>query len=130
MYPLNQNQEFYNKFIKYILKKEMKLEIFKRALNYVEDIETFLYSINSNKEAIFNSYEDLKNNPIKMTASLKLKKYKIDKTQKLGSDKNKKNESSDEESDNPEEDQTKGLDSVNYIKNECDFNNKTYRANY
>jgi hypothetical protein len=67
----------------------------------MENIETFLYPINSNKEAIFNSYEDLKNIPIKMTASLKLKKHKINKTQKLGSDKNKKNESSDEESDNP-----------------------------
>ena len=67
----------------------------------MENNETFLYPINSNKEAIFKSYEDLKNIPIKMTASLKLKKYKIDKTRVLGSDKNKKNESSDEESDNP-----------------------------
>jgi len=120
MNPLKQNQEFYNKFIKYVLKKEMPKDIFKRALNYIDDIETFLYAINSNKEAIFKSYDDLKQIPIKMTASLKLKKHKIDKAKKLGSDNNKDKESSGEESDNPEEDKTKGLDSVNNIENECD----------
>ena len=120
MNPLKQNQEFYNKFIKYVLKKELPKDIFKRALNYIDDIETFLFAINSNKEDIFKSYDDLKQIPIKMTASLKLKKHKIDKAKKLGSDNNKDKESSGEESDNPEEDKTKGLDSVNNIENECD----------
>jgi hypothetical protein len=36
----------------------MEFDIFKKALNYIEDIETFLYSINSNKETIFEIYED------------------------------------------------------------------------
>jgi len=123
MNPLKQNQEFYDKFVKYILKKEMKLDIFKKSLKYIKDIEIFIYVINSNKEEIFNSYGDLKKAPIEMTANLKLKKYKINLTNKLGSDKNKNNEKSDEESDNPEEDEEdkkKGLDSVNNTKNECD----------
>ena len=123
MNPLKQNQEFYDKFVKYILKKEMKLDIFKKSLKYIKDIEIFIYVINSNKEEIFNSYGDLKKAPIEMTANLKLKKYKINLTNKLGSDKNKNNEKSDEESDNPEEDEEDkkiGLDSVNNTKNECD----------
>ena len=82
--PLKQRKEFYDKFIKYALKTEKDLKIFRRILDYVEDIETFLFIINSNIEQIFKKYEKLKIDPIKMTANLKLVKYKVDKTKKVG----------------------------------------------
>jgi len=33
--PLNQDKEFYNNFIKYSIKKDKELNIFKRILNYI-----------------------------------------------------------------------------------------------
>ena len=115
---LKQNQEFYNKFIIYILEKKMEFDIFKKALNYIEDIETFLYSINSNKETIFEIYEDnLKKLPIKMTGNLLLKKHTINKTGTLDSDKNKKIGSFDEEWNIVEEDKDCDKDT----ENECDI---------
>lgn len=59
MYPLNQSQEFYNGFIKYTLENGKDLKIFKRVLNYIEDIETFLFVINENIDQIFKKYEKL-----------------------------------------------------------------------
>jgi hypothetical protein len=111
--PLKQKKEFYDNFIKYALKKEKELKIFKRILNYVEDIETFLFIINSNIEQIFKKYDKLKIDPIKMTANLKLVKYKIDKTKKVGAtDKieNTINEDSDDNDDNDNEDDTKRME--------------------
>ena len=123
MNPLKQNQAFYNKFVKYALEKDKDIKIFKRILNYIEDIETFLFVINSNMENIFKLYDKLKKDPIKMTASLKLVKYKHDKTKKVRNDesknKNKTNEDSDDESENSNQDDTKGVDSLNNIENEC-----------
>ena len=89
MNPLKQNQKFYNEFVLYALKKEKDLKIFKRILNYIEDIETFLFVINSNMEKIFQRYDKLKTDSIKMTASLKLVKHKIEKAKKVEIDDNK-----------------------------------------
>ena len=69
--PLNQNKEFYNNFISYA-KKKKKLYIFKRILNYIDDIETSVYVINENKVDIFNNYNDLKNKPIILSSNLKV----------------------------------------------------------
>ena len=77
MNPLNQDKEFYNEFIKYAIKKEKELYIFKRILNYIDDIETFLYVINKNIDDIFKKYDGLKLDPIKLTSELKLTKKKI-----------------------------------------------------
>ena len=75
MNPLNQNKDFYNSFIKYILEKNKDINIFKRTLDYIEDIETFLFVINDNKEKIFKNYDKLNSSPIKIGAYLKLIKY-------------------------------------------------------
>ena len=40
-------------FIKYALKKDKDLNIFKRILNCIDDIETFLYAIKENKDKYF-----------------------------------------------------------------------------
>ena len=112
--PLKQSKEFYYKFIKYVLNKDNKeLKIFNRALNYIEDIETYLYVINSNKKEIFEKYKELSNDPIKIPTDLKLKKYKIEPGIIVGVlDKNEKNDSSDEEDNYGKEDEK--------LENECD----------
>ena len=79
MYPLNQDKEFYKEFIKYALKKEKDISIFKRILNYIDDIESFLYVIDENKEQIFKKYGGLKLEPIELSAGLKLVKRSIEK---------------------------------------------------
>ena len=84
MNPLYQNKEFYDQFIIYILKEKKDLKIFERVMDYIEDIESFLYVINKNKEKIFEKYEKLNSEPIKIGANLKLIKYTIDKTGNLG----------------------------------------------
>ena len=121
MNPLKQNQKFYNGFVQYALKKEKDLKIFKRILNYIEDIETFLFVINANIEKIFQIYDKLKTDPIKMTANLKLVKHKIEKTKKVGKDDNKNiiKEDSDDESEISDQDDTKRLDNADKIDNEC-----------
>ena len=118
--PLKQKKEFYDKFIKYALKTEKELKIFRRILNYVEDIETFLFIINSNIEQIFKKYDKLKIDPIKMTANLKLVKYKIDKTKKVGTTDKIENTINEDSDDNDEEDNTKRMEKINNIINECD----------
>ena len=70
--PLNQEKEFYNNFIGYAIKKEKKLNILERILNYIDDIETFIYVINENKINIFKKYDDIKNRPIKLSSNLKV----------------------------------------------------------
>ena len=49
---LKQDKNFYYLFVQYALKKEKKLKQFKRILKYINDIETFLFVINSNKKDI------------------------------------------------------------------------------
>ena len=117
-YPLNQNKDFYNGFIKYALKEEKELKIFKRILNYIDDIETFLFVINENIVQIFKKYEKLKSDPLKMTASLKLIKYTIDKTKKVITNEEKINR--DNNSDIDSEEDRNVLEEVEQIKNECD----------
>jgi hypothetical protein len=121
MNPLKQNQKFYDGFVKYALKKEKDLKEFKLVLNYVEDIETFLFVINSNIEGIFQKYEKLKDDPLKMTASLKLVKYKVENQNKVGKEGDKKNnkEDSGDEGEISNEDDTKGLENADKIENEC-----------
>ena len=122
--PLKQKKEFYDKFIKYALKTEKELKIFRRILNYVEDIETFLFIINSNIEEIFKKYDKLKIDPINMTANLKLVNYKVYKTKKVSTtDKieNKINEYSDDNDEEVlDENNTKKMEKLNNSINEGD----------
>lgn len=118
--PLKQSQKFYNGFIQYATKKEKKLKYFKRILKYIEDIETFLFVINSNKKEILENYEELKSDPIKMNSNLKLEKYNVNNTKKIeiNDNKTKIRESSDE--DESDEDDATRLDKAKDIENECD----------
>ena len=116
MNPLKQNKEFYNRFIKYVLKKEKKLEILNRVLKYIEDIEAYLFVINENKKEIFEKYGQLKSYPIKLRPNLKLLKYINDKAKKLI----KIKENSDNESEDSDEDNTEGLYGLQVLENECD----------
>ena len=70
--PLNQDSKFYNNFIIYAINNGKDLEIFERILNYIDDIETFLYVLNENKIDIFKKYNDLRNEPIELAFNLKL----------------------------------------------------------
>jgi hypothetical protein len=117
--PLKQSKNFYDGFIKYALKKDKELKIFKRILNYVKDIEAFLFIVNSNIEQIFQKYEKLKTDPLKLTANLKLVKYKVENIKKVVKDESKNTESSDDESEIVDQDDKKGLDNVDKIENEC-----------
>ena len=56
MNPINKNYEFFNKFISYIISNK-DFTNFKKGLNYINDIETFLNIIEKNKEAIFKKYK-------------------------------------------------------------------------
>jgi hypothetical protein len=88
-------------------------------LNYVKDIEAYLFIVNSNIEQIFQKYEKLKTDPLKLSANLKLVKYKVENIKKVGKDENKNTESSDDESEIVDQDDKKGLDNVDKIENEC-----------
>ena len=105
MNPLKQNKEFYNKFIKYALKKEKDLKTFENILEYVEDIETYLFVINSNKENIFKNYKKFKDSPIELSGNLELKKY--EKVNRGTFDKSL------------DEDDKSRLDDVIKLENEC-----------
>ena len=112
MNPLNQSQQFFNGFIQYVIKKENKFEIFKRAMKYIKDIETYLFVINENKNQIFDKYKELKIKPIELGPTLKLIKYNIDKCF-TGEKTNSDNESD-------EEDNTEGLNRLQAVECECD----------
>jgi len=87
----------------------------------VEDIETFLLVINSNIKEIFQRYEKLKENPIKMTESLKLVKKNINKLKKVGKEEEEQEikKDLDDKGDISDEDDIKGLDDADKIQNEC-----------
>ena len=68
---LNQNSEFYNNFLSYAIRKKKTYDIIERILNYIKDIETFIYVINKNKVDIIK-YDYFKNNPISLSSDLKL----------------------------------------------------------
>ena len=80
--PLNQDTEFYNNFIKYAINKGKNHETFNRILDYIDDIETFLYVINENKIEIFKKYDDLRNKPIVLSSNLKLIKKEYNENKK------------------------------------------------
>ena len=67
--PLNQNFEFFNKFISHSIKNK-NFDTFKVGLSYIKDIEIFIEIIEKNKESIFNTY--IKAEP---DAEKKKKKY-------------------------------------------------------
>ena len=67
--PLNQNLEFFNKFISHSIKNK-NFDTFKVGLSYIKDIEIFIEIIEKNKESIFNTY--IKAEP---DAEKKKKKY-------------------------------------------------------
>jgi len=124
MYPLNQSKKFYNNFRRYIIKKGKDLKIFMLVLNYIEDIETYLFVINNNKEQLFTNqkYDKLKTDPIRMNASLKLVKYNIDQTKKIPNDGDTEEiDNSDNKSENSWGRNTKEIDIRNAIRNECDI---------
>ena len=73
--PINQNMNFYNKFIKYSISNK-EFSIFENGLNYIRDIETFIYVIDNNKKEIYDKYKktDSSNKHIvKLDNNLKLK---------------------------------------------------------
>ena len=70
--PLEQNSKFYNDFVVYVIENKKEYEIFERVLNYIDDIETYLYVINENRIEIFKKYNDLRNEPIELGDELKL----------------------------------------------------------
>ena len=81
--PLNQDTVFYNNFIKYALNKGKDFETFNIILDYIDDIETFLYVINENKNEIFKKYDDLSNKPIVLSSNLKLIKNEYKENKKI-----------------------------------------------
>ena len=53
--PINQKLDFLTKFFDYTIKNK-EFEIFKNALNYIKDIETFIAIIETNKKNIYDMY--------------------------------------------------------------------------
>ena len=78
---LNQDMNFYNDFIRYLIKEKKEANLLEIALNYIDDIETFIYVINSNKTDIIKNYDEFRNKPIRLSSNLKLIK-KADKEKK------------------------------------------------
>jgi len=77
--PLNQDLNFYTNFIEYTIDNN-DMKTFKKALDYIKDIETFVYVINTHKEKIVTNYPDLE--PINIKPELKLIKKKNEKGKK------------------------------------------------
>lgn len=55
--PIDQNLDFFNKFIKYTIEKKIYSD-FQIGLKYIKDIEIFLSVINNNKEEISDNYNN------------------------------------------------------------------------
>ena len=83
--PLNQDCKFYNNFLSYAIKKQKEFNILERILNYIDDIETFIYVINENKTDIVKEYDEIKNKPIKLSSNLKLIKKKYNDKKEIDS---------------------------------------------
>ena len=56
--PLKQSQNFFKGFIEYALKENKDIKIFERIMNYIEDFETYLFVINSNKKRFLKSMKN------------------------------------------------------------------------
>ena len=70
---LNKTLEFYNNFVFYIINKEKNYKNIEIILNYIDDIEIFLYVINDNKNEILKKYDkELRIAPIIPSPKLKL----------------------------------------------------------
>lgn len=52
-------------------------------MKYIEDIETYIFVINQNKNDIFEKYKELKTKPIELGSNLKLVKHKKDIERKI-----------------------------------------------
>ena len=76
-YPINQDLNFYNKFISYAIVNKDFL-IFEKGLNYIKDIETYLNIIEKNKESIYKKYNSQKIEKIIKLDDLKFKKADIE----------------------------------------------------
>ena len=110
--PLKQKKEFFEGFIQYALKENKKKEIFDRIMNYIEDIETYLFIIDKHKEQIFKKYTELRTKPFEMDSRLKLVKYKKNKKDNQDKNQNDENQSYDEDDDH-------GVKEAGNIENEC-----------
>ena len=110
--PLKQNQNFFKGFIEYALKENKDIKIFERIMNYIEDIETYLFIIDTYKEEIFRKYKELRSKPFKIEANLKLLKHKEDQRKKSTKSEKQINESE-------RLDDEKELEEVENIENEC-----------
>lgn len=69
---LDQDLEFYNNFIKYVLKVEKKFQILERLLYYIDDIEAYLFVINDNKTEILKKHDNLRKKTFILGSNLKL----------------------------------------------------------
>ena len=82
--PLNNDLDFFINFIEYVLENKDK-EAFKKALDYIKDIVTFISVINAHKEKIVEKFIDFE--PININPELKLIKKKDLKNKKNELDK-------------------------------------------
>ena len=53
--PINQNYDFFDKFIKYCIENK-EFSIFKIGINYIKDIKIFINILDQNKDDIYNKY--------------------------------------------------------------------------
>ena len=70
---INQDLEFFNKFIPYAIANK-DFAVFEKGLKYIQDIETFMNIIAKNKEAIFEKYNAQKIDNIIKLDDLQFKK--------------------------------------------------------
>ena len=71
--PLNQDFDFYKKFIEHVIDDKDSTN-FEKAINYINDIEIYVCTINHFKNKIYEKYKDI--GPIKIKPELKLTKKK------------------------------------------------------
>ena len=77
IYPIDQNFNFFNKFIIYTINNK-KFPFFQIGLNYIKDLDIYIKIIEENKESIFNKYTKKNENFIvKLDDDLKLKKIEL-----------------------------------------------------
>ena len=82
--PLKQEPSFYNTFLTYAINKEKEFKLFDRILNFINDLETFLFTINNNIKEIFRKYkEDLRKKPFTLSSDLKLIKKDCEDNKKV-----------------------------------------------
>ena len=81
---LNKTLEFYNNFVFYIINQGKNYKSVEIILNYIDDIEIFLYVINDNKNEILKKYDkELRIAPIIPSPKLKLIKKEYEEEKKI-----------------------------------------------